>query len=211
MKVGIISDIHGHYDALVAALNVLYSAGVDKVVCAGDLVDGGSDANRVTELMRQERIICVQGNHDRLAAEQADWMRHHKGEPVYMNHRENLEDATLDFVSRLPVKLRFNWEGKRVLITHGSPWSQDVYVFPHTGRMNLIEVADRADADVVIMGHTHEPMAVQVDDVWLLNPGSVGEDRRAGLTCAVLDLPSCSMTLYDVETGAPRPLETLLV
>ena len=54
-------------------------------------------------------------------------------------------------------------------------------------------------ADAVVYGHTHIPQAERVNGVWLLNPGSPTERRRA---------PSRSMLLVEVRG---RRLEPQLV
>jgi uncharacterized protein len=51
-------------------------------------------------------------------------------------------------------------------------------------------------ADAVVYGHTHVPQAERVGGVWLLNPGSPTERRRA---------PSRSMLLVDVRGRGPEP------
>jgi putative phosphoesterase len=51
-------------------------------------------------------------------------------------------------------------------------------------------------ADAVLYGHTHVPRAERVGGIWLLNPGSPTERRRA---------PSRSMLLVDVRGGRLDP------
>ena len=50
--------------------------------------------------------------------------------------------------------------------------------------------------DAIVYGHTHVPHVERVDDVWILNPGSPTERRRA---------PSRSMLVLEVEGGEIRP------
>jgi predicted phosphodiesterase len=52
----------------------------------------------------------------------------------------------------------------------------------------------------VVYGHTHVPQVEEVDSVWVLNPGSPTERRRA---------PFRSVLVVDVEEG--RPLAPRLV
>lgn len=49
------------------------------------------------------------------------------------------------------------------------------------------------DCSVVIYGHTHMPELVEADGIWILNPGSPTERRRA---------PTHSMAV--IEAGSPR-------
>ena len=50
--------------------------------------------------------------------------------------------------------------------------------------------------DAVVYGHTHVPQVERLGDVWILNPGSPTERRRA---------PSRAMIVLEVEAGTIRP------
>lgn len=63
MKIGLISDIHGNQQALTKVLSELYSARVDLILCAGDLVCYGAQCNQVLELLRSCAIPSVVGNY----------------------------------------------------------------------------------------------------------------------------------------------------
>jgi putative phosphoesterase len=52
------------------------------------------------------------------------------------------------------------------------------------------------DCDAVVYGHTHLPQAERVDGVWILNPGSPTERRRA---------PARSLLLLDVDGNSVEP------
>ena len=69
MKLGIISDIHGDKLALELAWAHLTVLGADRIVCAGDLVGYGPHPDEVVAFVREYRIACVRGNHDRWAIE----------------------------------------------------------------------------------------------------------------------------------------------
>lgn len=63
-RTAIISDIHGNHAGLLAALEDIERQRCDRIVCLGDLVDGGPDNEAVVETFRQRRIASVRGNHD---------------------------------------------------------------------------------------------------------------------------------------------------
>lgn len=48
----------------------------------------------------------------------------------------------------------------------------------------------------IVYGHTHEPDVSREDGVWILNPGSPTERRRA---------PSHTMLALEIEAGEIRP------
>lgn len=64
MKIGVIGDIHGHFDALKTAISWLEKIGVDEIVCLGDVIDGGEQNDECIELLKNSPIQTVKGNHD---------------------------------------------------------------------------------------------------------------------------------------------------
>jgi len=56
------------------------------------------------------------------------------------------------------------------------------------------------DCDAIVYGHTHMPEALRHEGVWILNPGSPTERRRA---------PTRAMLVLELRGGklVPRPVE----
>lgn len=195
MKIGLISDVHADAKSLKRALDIFQGQQVECVVCAGDLVDKGSDGDAVVAQIRARNIPSVLGNHDYLADQNQGWLLRHYGQ----THPMLLTEETLAYLDGLPDTLTYSWEGRRVLVAHGTPWSRDEYVYPHSKPELFKQVAQFAEADVVILGHTHEPMIALVDNVSIFNPGSV--NKHGSGTCATLTLPDCVSRVFNVRTG----------
>ena len=70
MRLGLISDIHANIEALEAIMADLDAAGVDRLVCLGDVVGYNTNAEECIALLRQRRPVWVAGNHDRGATGQ---------------------------------------------------------------------------------------------------------------------------------------------
>src|SRR5262249_12142111 len=66
---------------------------------------------------------------------------------------------------------------------------------PRAGRRARL-AARFPGVDAVVYGHTHVPQAERMEGVWILNPGSPTERRRA---------PSRSMLLLDARGGRLEP------
>lgn len=201
MKIGLIADIHADLESLQRALDILDSRNVEHILCAGDLVGRGRQGEDVITLIRERAIPCVQGNHDEMHAEIQALIREvgDSNDPDY--HRSLLSDASFDFLRGLPLTLRFEWEGKRVLLAHATPWDQSTHVYPESSRARMKRVIDEGDADIIILGHTHIPMSVQVGSAWIYNPGSVMVGRLdEKRTCAVLTLPGALYEVHDIDT-----------
>ncbi len=212
MKIGIISDIHANVDNLRRALALLRELGADEIVCAGDLVDGETEGEAAAQYFRQQGILSVEGNHDRLMSDPALAGIATRFPPLKgaaptaeQLRADQLSPETIAYLRDLPGSLRFEWTQRRVLLTHATTWSLDSYLFPDQNPAALRRVAREAEADIVIVGHTHVPMAIEVEGRWIFNPGSVYSGRHPPHTptCALLELPPLRYRVYDVESGQP--------
>src|SRR5208337_4962351 len=119
-----------------------------------------------------------------------------------------LSPSDLAYLQSLPMELRLEICGKKILLTHGTPDSVNEHIYPNTPSKRLKEVASKANADVIITGHSHIQMNRNVGGVRFVNPGSVGRpadgDYRAEY--AILRFNPFSLEFrrvnYDVEDAA---------
>ncbi|MEQ9032868.1 MAG: metallophosphoesterase family protein, partial [Aggregatilineales bacterium] len=164
---------------------------VDLTVCCGDLVDRGADGDAVVDLIKSRQVPCIAGNHDRQAPLYQKWITENNIDARDPNISARLlTENTLQFLRDLPDDLRFEWEGLRVLMVHGTPNRIDEYLFPHSPSARFKQIAMDAKADIILSGHTHTPMAVKQRAVYFYNPGSVHRNASRGSnTCAILTLP----------------------
>jgi putative phosphoesterase len=172
MKIAIISDIHSNANALNAVLADMTN--VDTIFCAGDIVGYYADPNEVCELLRQAGNVTIRGNHDAYvmgelapregprAAYRTDWTR------------EVLTKDNHAWLATLSVEVSLELDGKQIKFRHASPWDEETYLYPDSKRLQDIHLEVR---EILILGHTHWPMAVHCGEGILINPGSVGQPR----------------------------------
>lgn len=224
MKIGILSDIHAHYEGLERALDFLHQQAVDEIWCAGDLVDRGEDSNAVIERIRAEKIACVQGNHDYSARHTQEqfkndlrFMDYFADTPELSPYSEDmllLAEISVDnltYLDNLPQFLTFERENLTILMSHANTFDRVTYIYPNSRPALFQEVIDAQSADLIILGHTHKPMKVYQDDkLRIVNSGSVymnyGNPEQS---CAILSLPACEFTLYDLMSLKSVPIPTV--
>ena len=182
VKIGLLSDLHCNVAGLRRALDILSDC--DEVVCAGDLMFQYRFSNELLATLDSAGIRSVLGNHDKSIV----YAPHHP-----LRSSPSVEPRWLRYLGELPERLTLDRAGVRILVTHGAPWDAHgaidaTYVYPHD-RPRLERMAE-VGADVVVLGHTHVPMAQRVKGVLVLNPGSAGipQGPSGELTCATLDL-----------------------
>ncbi len=194
MKVALISDVHGNLAALEAVLSDAHRRGVDAIWCAGDLTGYGPQPDEVIKRLRRENVVSIAGNFDRKVLAVGEGKRpktrtHEKKLAVLWAWR-HLSAGSRHWVASLAEEERFELEGKRLLLTHGSPAHPEEYVDERTSERRLTELAAIAGADVIISGHSHRPAFREHYGVTFINPGSVGrpDDGNARAAYAVLEI-----------------------
>jgi predicted phosphodiesterase len=219
MRYGVIADVHGNLDALRAVLRALDRDGVDGYLVAGDLVGYGPHPNECVSTVAELPATCVAGNHDlialgilsdrrciELARRSLSWTQ------------QILGAAERAFLAALP---RVATVHGGVVLAHGS--LDDPAEYTTTSQQALAQLArieDRDGARVLVLGHTHRPLAFGRRSGWLrtrgstalppgdavlVNPGAVGQSRELRIRArfAVLDLDArearFSAIPYDVD------------
>jgi putative phosphoesterase len=190
-KLGIISDVHADVHAVEDALRRIDEMGCERVVCAGDLVDYGLFPEATLALLRDRRVPCIRGNHDRWAVA-ADG---------YDTTGFDLTGKAMAFLEALPTRWDATLEGVRVAVRHASPRSDMDGIDPRLASADEARHwLAQADADVLVVGHTHLAYALQVAGGGLIvNPGALLRDPAHPSEAGAL--------LYDKESGkfAPAP------
>ncbi len=191
MRVAVVSDIHANLHALEAALEAIDREQPDAVWCLGDIVGYGPRPDECCRIVEERAALCLAGNHDlgvRGDVDLDDFAPDAAAAALWT--RGVLGDRARAFLARLEP----SGEAEGVQLFHASPrdpiWE---YVLTDQAAAAALELTS---APVVLVGHSHIPLAVTVDggelegghapagteiDLgvgrWLLNPGSVGQPR----------------------------------
>ncbi len=181
MKIAIISDIHGFSIALRSVLNDIDKVpGIDRIICAGDLCEGGPDPVGAFDLLQQRGIWSVQGNTDRdLAAgtrtsAPARWVAAQLG-------KDRLHSlASLPFALRITPTDGCSPEDD-LLVVHANPMDQDRHLHPHAHDHELHEIIGDTTAGVIAYGHLHIAYRRHLRDTQLVDVSAVGNSRDGDL------------------------------
>jgi predicted phosphodiesterase len=176
MRIGVISDIHGNCVALDAVLADVAHHPVDRWVCLGDVIQGGTQPEHVVDRLRELDCPVVLGNADAFLLDASI------GEAVVTDELRAVRDWTieaigsdgLEFIRTFHPTVEIDvGEGERMLCFHGSPASYDTIIGPDTPRDDL-ERELASDALLQCGGHIHHQWTTTVGRSTFFNPGSVG-------------------------------------
>lgn len=179
MKIGIVSDIHCNADALRKAFALMEP--VDDLFCLGDCINQYRFSNEVVALLRERNVHTILGNHE-------ETFFSHVGEKA--RAAAWIEPELMQWLSEQPRQRLIERAGKQIHVVHSTPWAPHRdYVYPQD---RGFERFGDTTADIVLYGHTHQPVVRRVNGTLVVNPGSAGHGRNTGtgweLSCAVLDI-----------------------
>ncbi|MBC2579037.1 metallophosphoesterase [Clostridium sp. DJ247] len=185
MRFAVIGDIHSNIFALESVLKDIEARKVDFIVSTGDLVGYLPFPNEVIDTIKQNKILVVQGNHDKHIANseavEDDKINKMSGEEIQKNASAVytnwiITNDNRKYLKNLSQKINIQCNGFKVLVVHGSPRVIDEYLYESED--TLTEIAKSIDEDIIVCGHTHIPYHVVVEKKHFINAGSVGKPKH---------------------------------
>ncbi len=175
MRLALISDIHGNLPALEAVAADIRRRGCDAVANLGDSLSGPLWPQETAQFLMAENWPTVAGNHERQLLTQSAAKQSLSDRFTSLQ----LGQPEWAWLAALPATLPLTED---ILLCHGSPHGDRVYLMESivNGRTVLSaekEIRQRLGdtrAAVIACGHTHIPRSIHIDDMLLVNPGSVG-------------------------------------
>lgn len=203
IRLAIFSDMHGNSAATAAVLEAIDAEAPDAMYCLGDLVGYGARPNETITLIRERRIPAVMGNYDDgvgfdrddCGCAYVDAEERERGQQsLTWTRRETTEDNKAYLRTLLP-EIRLAAGSKRFRLVHSSPRRMNEYLFEDRDQRSLERIAQLADADVLVFGHTHKPWVREIGGVLFVNTGSVGKPKDGD--------PRATWVLITVEPEQP--------
>ncbi|WP_461204827.1 metallophosphoesterase family protein [Clostridium sp. DL1XJH146] len=215
MRFAIIGDIHSNKFALDSVFKDINDKKVDFIISTGDLVGYLAFPNEVIEMMREHKVLVVQGNHDKRIGDSekvnndiinvmSEEEIQKKASLVFTNWI--ISDDNRRYLKNLPTRLKLVCGKLEILVVHGSHRAIDEYLYEDKEYLSQFEKT--VQSDVIICGHTHIPYYLKIGDKHFINAGSVGKpkhgDSRA--TYVIVDIQESKVKCeiikvsYDVES-----------
>jgi putative phosphoesterase len=175
MKIVIISDLHGNYEAL-RSLPEKY----DELWVLGDLVNYGPEPGAVVDFVKANSTVAVRGNHDHSIGYDVDprcTARYQKMAELTRRYTASvLKKEQREFLRQLPLNLQLKRNDTSFYLCHGKP-SDPLYGYCPEQSDEWVKELDHVKADVLLVGHTHTPFIREIGSRLVVNPGSLGQPK----------------------------------
>jgi putative phosphoesterase len=184
-RLAVLSDLHANLSACLAVAADLHQRQPDQILVLGDLVGYLTRPNEVVDLIARSGWACLTGNYDQalLLGGEAGIEQYLKPgigpdpRAIFAWTETQVGPASRDFLAALPRELRLTLGGRRILAVHGSPAGIRHYVYPDHPEAELAAWLSRERADILLMGHTHQPFVRTWPQGLVVNPGSMGKPK----------------------------------
>ena len=182
MRIAILTDVHANLTALRSVLTDINARGpFHLIVSAGDQLSGGPRPIETWQELEQAGVMLLKGDTERdlgLA----------EFKPISgSDERQALIlavfDWTLDLVPseirdravKLPEELRIHLDGgSELLITHANSVNLDDLIWADTPPAELERLLGSRPPSLMVVGHIHAPLELEIKGSRILRPGSVG-------------------------------------
>ncbi len=192
MRIAVLSDIHGNTLALDAVLDdIRQQGGADAYWIVGDLAAMGPDPVGALEQMAElPNAVFVRGNTDRYVCNLVNpkdtllWAQEAPQHALGIIERlamltwaqgALIASGWMNWMTSLPLEHRTALpDGTRVLLVHAAPGTDDGDgIIPTLSDDALAHIVEGSEADLIFVGHTHDQLDRTINNVRVINLGSV--------------------------------------
>jgi putative phosphoesterase len=207
VKLAVLADVHANLHALETVIQDAETRGAGVFLNAGDAVGFGAFPNEVLELLYFRKAFSVVGNFDLEVVKGG--VKPKGAKKIALDFaRKALAESCASYLLYLPFEVSLDVAGKSLFMVHGSPESIEEHIYHDTPVARLKELAEDVQADLIVVGHSHEQFHRKLNGVSFLNPGSVGRpgDGKPQAAYAMVSFNPFQVELirldYDVEAAA---------
>jgi predicted phosphodiesterase len=178
VSIAVLNDIHGNLPALEAVLVEVRAAGVERIVCGGDVIVGPMSGDALACLKEcGTPVSFLLGNCEVAVLDEIAGRTPRVPESVRSGIRATAQQvhAFAESIAAWPKTIQLSVDGiGGVLFCHGTPRDENEIVTVRTPDERLRPLVEPWNVAMVVCGHTHMPFDRVVGATRVVNAGSVG-------------------------------------
>jgi len=194
MKIAVISDIHGNFEALKSVFEDIETEQVDKIINLGDFINYGPQSEEVTNFLLENEVLSILGNHENAILYDETLRKFQVHSRLsFMITKEQLSDNSINYIKTL----KYFYKEDDCYYVHGIPPDNcSDYIFK-LDENDVKEIFSTYKEKVFFVGHTHvqgmyflnrdflckqkmipdHEHRIDLDKKIIINIGSVGQPR----------------------------------
>jgi len=214
MPYAVISDVHSNLEALKAVIRDIKRRGIEKVLFLGDAVGYGPNPNECVELLKEECLVLLAGNHDRAVTGDTplEYFNENARAAVKWT-QEHITGEHLEVLRRLDIMKLIEAEG--LCLVHSTPRRPEAWHYIVTlkdAEVNFLYFEQK----ICLLGHSHSPFIVEKTPSgelilhrsrvsfseasrYIINAGSVGQPRDRDPRAAYAVLTSDGVEIVRID------------
>ncbi|MBR1409101.1 MAG: metallophosphoesterase [Clostridia bacterium] len=168
MLIAVISDIHANLPALEAVLSAIRPRRPDAILSLGDQINLGPCPNEVLSLLKEHRVTCLHGNHERYVLSVLAGDSAYDG-ANFESLRWNASRLTREAIT-FPETLELDG----ITYCHALPGDDRFPVFDPPRALPLLRERYTQGFTHIVCGHGHNPTHYHLPHLRLDSIGAVG-------------------------------------
>lgn len=203
-RIALISDVHGNLEALESILEDIRTQDIDEIICLGDTIDIGPNSKECVDLLIDNNIKSVLGNHEIYLLKGTDFDQSIVGEEKehYKWVKETLTDKEINYIKKCPLHYDINisyndskFNKKYVLCHYLFENETDIYPFEKNHLKKDINLWKKYNNDSItyFIGHLHQSFNInEVDGI----SADLIEDDGTLTNIEIVESAGCSKDEY---------------
>lgn len=158
--------------------------------CLGDIGGFGPHPDRSIKLLQEHQFYCIKGNYDQTVGEgEADcgcgYIDANDRKFAQISFDYTLKNTSLEnrsWLRSLPDQMLIKWQGKKILLCHGSPDEVNEFVFDSETSDDKIDYwLQKEQVDFICVTHSGLPWMRKTKNGMWINVGVIGRPAHEGL------------------------------
>lgn len=192
-RIVVLNDIHSNYFLLSKIFNELNNINIDEYIVCGDSITDGFDNNKVLDILREKNSHIIAGNRERTITTTSPsiWEGLNQWNSMFYAYN-SLTEENKKFITSLPTYQIISVEGKKICMSHGSPYHVREEVDSNSTLLFDKLIAD-FDCDIYLFAHTHKPFYKIYKNKFFINSGAV--------SCLADGHPASTYGIIKIDNG----------
>lgn len=190
-KVLLFGGVYSNLQALEAIAEVAKDENItpENCISTGDIIGYCAQPEETIQFFKNWKARSIAGNVEIQLSENAadcgcDFTKGSRCDGFsqlwYSYAKSKLTYDSLDFISKLPEFIQFEFANKKITVVHGSYFNTSEFIFESTPWEKKLPNFQVTQSDVIISGHCGLPFNEKHDDLLWLNPGVIGMPANDG-------------------------------